>query len=202
MQVKKAVFSSALNLVKQLGWNDYALLKAVEEHSLSPASARALFPDGTYEIAEQLMIDWENKMSMDTSNEELEGLPLDKQLSLVLKKRLSYEEEFMPGWREAMLAGAQFKHLDTTWNRLFSTMNTVWDMVGDESAGMEWYSKRLGLLQVFIATECHMLHDATPGFANTYQFLEQQLQGRSFAHIGDLFTLYFTYGQYIMEKAR
>lgn len=200
MQLKQQIKQSALSLVKQIGWNDHTLLKAVKDHSISTAAARALFPNGIIELAEDLMIDWENQMSQEISTGDLEGRPIHQQLHLILKKRLKSEEEYMPGWRDAMLLGLYPTNVFSIRNRLYSTMNTAWEIIGDQATGLEWSLKRMGLGQVFVATEIHMVHDGTPGFRNTYEFLESQLENKDFSGWTDLGYLYLDIARYLGNK--
>jgi len=97
---------------------------------------RALFPNGPIEIAELLMKEWEDQLSVDVKLEELQNKQLDEQVFYVLQKRLSYEIPYLPNWEQAMKLGLLPPNVSTVYNRLFSTMNTVWEMVGDKSEGV------------------------------------------------------------------
>ena len=80
-----------------------------------------------------------------------------------------------------------------TGKRIFSTMNTMWDMLGDHSVGSQWYTKRIITGNIFIATELHMVHTESKGYQSTWDFLQTQLQGQNFENVPDLFTLWYKY---------
>ncbi|OMJ94114.1 hypothetical protein SteCoe_2745 [Stentor coeruleus] len=193
MQVRDQIVNSAKGLVKTLGWHDKVLSLACSQANLSSASGRGLFPNGIVEIAEILMKDWENQLSLDVKLGDLDNKTLNEQIFLALKKRLSYEVPYMPLWKDAIYLGALPHNLPITYNRLFSTMNTVWDMIGDNSTGVNWYSKRVLIGQIFISTEMMMIHDGSIGLTQTWNFLHRQLHDQNFDNIQDLGYLWYKY---------
>ena len=46
-------------------------------------------------------------------------------------------------------------------------MNTIWQMLGDQSTGMQWYVKMYMIGQIFVTTEAFMVHDGSADFAET-----------------------------------
>ena len=111
---------------------------------------------------------------------------MNEQVYVILEKRLKYEETFMPRWREAIVLGALPQNVLVVSQRLFSTMNTIWQMLGDQSTGMQWYVKMYMIGQIFVTTEAFMVHDGSADFAETWKFLESQFQDQNFDDLNDL----------------
>jgi ubiquinone biosynthesis protein COQ9 len=145
------------------------------------------------------MKDWENQLSLDVKLADLDKKTLNEQVFLALKKRLSYEAPYMPLWQDAIWLGAMPQNLPTTYNRLFSTMNTVWDMLGDNSTGLNWYAKRALIGQIFVSTEMTMIHDGSSGFAQTWEFLHRQLEDQNFDNVQDLGYLWYKYAKSVLR---
>mmetsp|Transcript_30547 Transcript_30547/g.30213 ORF Transcript_30547/g.30213 Transcript_30547/m.30213 type:complete len:186 (+) Transcript_30547:60-617(+) len=170
------------------------LVQAAKDNGLSPATSRALFPNGPIEIAEILMKEWEDKLSTDVTLQQLEGKELSDQYFVMLKTRLSYEIPYMPHWGSAMKLGIYPRNVTSISDRLYSTMNLMCDIVGDHSTGIDWYAKRVGLGQVFTATELSMVYDSSKEFEQTWEFLQTQLYSTNFEGVTGLGSLYMGYG--------
>ena len=147
------------------------------------------------------MKEWEDKLSLDIKLPDLESKPIEEQILLILKKRLQYEEEFMPRWREAMILGSMPQNVPVISQRLFSTMNTVWDMLGDKSTGLQWYTRRIITGQIFVTTELNMVHDGSLKFIETWDFLQMQLEQQKFDDIQDLPSLWYKYANGLLKYA-
>lgn len=57
-------------------------------------------------------------------------------------------------------------------------MDEIWFAAGDRATDMTWYAKRASLGMVFSATELYMLTDTSPGWEDTWAFLDRRLQVR------------------------
>lgn len=138
MFLRQKLLETALKQVNHIGWSDELLVQAVKHHSLSPAVTRGLFPDGVTEVIQHLMKRWEEQLSLEAVALQLESLPLNEKLYILLKKRLEYEIPYMPRWREAMCIGMQPSNIMSTTDSLNSLMNTIWTLVEDEHLSVNY----------------------------------------------------------------
>lgn len=136
-----------------------------------------MFPNGIIEVAEDLMKEWEGRIAVEVRLQDIEGKSMEDQVSYVLKKRLMYEIEYMPKWKEAMMLGLYPQNVGPVYDRLYYTMNTVCDILGDKSSGIDWYVKRLIIGKIFVCTEANMVQDTSEDFENTWRFLNKQVKG-------------------------
>jgi ubiquinone biosynthesis protein COQ9 len=55
-------------------------------------------------------------------------------------------------------------------------VDDIWFYTGDRSIDMSWYSKRATLAAIYLSTELYMMEDKSPGFAETYAFLDRRFE--------------------------
>jgi len=139
--LRTAVVKSALELAKVQGWTDRTLLSAVTQHQLAPvspsqAAARGLFPNGPYELVEELFDSWDSQLQRDITAEALEGLDSTQRLVLCLRKRLEYETPYQTNWSDAIALGADCDHFNETAARLWSSWGLMLRLTGDDSSGV------------------------------------------------------------------
>ncbi len=61
---------------------------------------------------------------------------------------------------------------------LAALVDDVLHAVGaDAAAGPDWYAKRAALGAVYVAAELHLVADGSPGFEDTWAFLEKGVRG-------------------------
>ena len=179
--LRTAVIRSALDLAKVQGWTDRTLLTAVTQHKLAPvlpiqAAARGLFPNGAYELIEDLFDTWDSQLQKDITAEALQGLNDRQRIHLCLRKRLEYETPFKSTWGEAISLGADCDHFTETAGRLWTTWGLMLRLTGDESAGvrakqLQFYQKCAQLGWAFLRAEQTLLTDGSPDHQHTWNVL-------------------------------
>ena len=55
-------------------------------------------------------------------------------------------------------------------------VDDIWFYAGDRSIDMSWYSKRATLAAIYLSTELYMMEDKSPGFVDTYAFLDRRFE--------------------------
>lgn len=75
-------------------------------------------------------------------------------------------------WLQAMAMGALPDHAEGTGRLALETVDEIWHVAGDRSVDAKWYTRRLGLLPGYCATELFMLTDESPDREETWHFLE------------------------------
>jgi hypothetical protein len=74
-----------------------------------------------------------------------------------------------------MALGAQPQHFSSTSERLLKSADDLWWLAGDTSTDIHWYSRRLLLVSVIVASELHFLTDTSPACADTFAFIERRV---------------------------
>jgi ubiquinone biosynthesis protein COQ9 len=78
-------------------------------------------------------------------------------------------------WAQALALQAAPAEIAATAARYGRSADIIWRAAGDRSTDMNWYSKRGLLIGAYVATELHMLTDCSPGFADSWTFLDRRL---------------------------
>ena len=92
----------------------------------------------------------------------------------VARARLQMIAPYLDGglWLQAMAMGALPEHAEGTGRLALETVDEIWHVAGDRSVDAKWYTRRLGLLPGYCATELFMLTDDSPGMEESWGFLE------------------------------
>jgi len=186
MFLRQKLLETALKHANSVGWREELLIHSIQQHNLSPAVSRGLFPDGVTEVIEHLMKRWEEQLSLDVLDMKLESLTLNEKLYTVLRKRLEYEIPYMPRWREAMILGLYPPHILDTTNTLHSLMNTVWNIVENQEQAnvrnMQIHRsiQNWVLRDLYASTEFFMTHDGSENYERTWTLLSDLLRNLDF----------------------
>eukprot|EP01083_Nonionella_stella_P131450 399367_1 len=93
-----------------------------------------------------------------------------------LKTRLEIQAPYMSNWQQGMGLGAQPTQVLETINDILMMIDEVWHIAGDKSSDTNWYTKRMLLAGVYTSTELFMLMDKSPGYSDTWKFLDRRLE--------------------------
>jgi ubiquinone biosynthesis protein COQ9 len=155
------------------GWTTQALRQALTSLGRDPGEARLLFATDTdmieasFALADQRMIE---------AAQNLEG-----GLTSRVRKIVTLRLEQMAGDKEAIRRAISRLTLPSQAPRLARTIaataDCIWFAAGDTSADFSWYTKRLTLGSVWLATLIFWLSDDSPEAEATRAFLDRRLQG-------------------------
>ncbi len=171
-----AVLDKALDHVTALGWTADALRAAAADLGLSPAVAGA-FPRGPVELVERFAArcDAELEARLAAMGPELAAMRTTARVAAVARARLEMLAPVADTWAQALALQAAPAELAATAARYGRSADIIWRAAGDRSTDMNWYSKRGLLIGAYVATELHMLTDCSPGFADSWTFLDRRL---------------------------
>lgn len=155
------------------GWTRKALRQALADLGRDPDEAPLLFAadadmiTAAFALADQRMI---------AAAQELEG-----GLTARVRGTIALRLEQMAGDKEALrramahlaLPGQAARRLRI----IAATANSIWFAARDKSADFSWYTKRLTLSAVWLATLLFWLSDNSPEAAATLAFLDRRLAG-------------------------
>lgn len=169
------VLQNALKHVDTQGWSLEALASGARDAGY-PSVAHGMFPRGPIELVDHFMQD-SNKAMVQALSEipNWDSLTLKERLFTAIKIRLSMIEPHLARWPEAMALGALPQNAPTTMKLIASMVDDIWYYSGDQSRDLSWYTKRAIISGVYASTELYMLSDKSPGYAETWRFLDARL---------------------------
>eukprot|EP00271_Cylindrocystis_brebissonii_P019733 TRINITY_DN6180_c0_g1_i1.p1 TRINITY_DN6180_c0_g1~~TRINITY_DN6180_c0_g1_i1.p1 ORF type:complete len:331 (-),score=44.35 TRINITY_DN6180_c0_g1_i1:497-1489(-) len=177
MSPRLRILEGALDHVNRLGWSEAALAEAAAEAGLSPAVV-GMFPRKEAELVEFFMDSClsRTKEELARRQEELRQLTLRERISAAIRERLEQQAAFVTSWPQALSIQTQPSNAATSLRQRLELFDTLWAIAGDHSPEMERQAKRLMLATVYSTSEVYMLTDYSPGFDDTWKFLDRQVE--------------------------
>ncbi|TYZ62204.1 hypothetical protein PybrP1_009797 [[Pythium] brassicae (nom. inval.)] len=170
------VLANALRHVGQHGWTVEALAAGAIDLGFPPA-AHGLFPRGAVELVDFFMDQCHDELraTLAANAEALQAMRVADRLKFGVRARLELLAPVLTTWPQAMALGALPPNAPTTAAKLAKLADEIWYFAGDQSADASWYTKRALLTGIYASTELFLLADRSPGFADTWAFLDRRV---------------------------
>jgi ubiquinone biosynthesis protein COQ9 len=157
------------------GWSRLTLREAAKDAGFDVTMAERAFPGGPVAAVEHFAALADRRLAEEATGADLEGLRLSERIVWLVKLRL----EPWVGHREAIRRAISLLSLPMntaaalrmTWR----TADALWYATGDASADFSFYTKRAMLAVVYASTLLYWLEDASPGFADSWAFLNRRV---------------------------
>ncbi|KAJ0988489.1 hypothetical protein J5N97_006845 [Dioscorea zingiberensis] len=170
------VLRAALSHVPRLGWSETALVLGAKDVGISP-SIIGSFPRKEAALVEFFMDDCLQKLiDRIDSDVELDKLILSDRLSKLTRIRLEMQTPYISKWPQALSIQAQPANLPTSFKQRAILIDEIWHAAGDQASDIDWYVKRTLLGGIYSTSEVYMLTDHSPGFRETWNFLENRIK--------------------------
>jgi len=174
---KTDLLAAALAHVPRLGWSVDALRSGAKDLGLSPA-AIGMLPRGEAELVQHFEEQCNAALAreLEMQQEHLQQLNTEQRLAKAVRLRLEMTAPYIKSWPQALSVQAQPGNCGEALRARAVLMDEIWFAAGDRATDMTWYAKRASLGMVFSATELYMLTDTSPGWEDTWAFLDRRLQ--------------------------
>jgi ubiquinone biosynthesis protein COQ9 len=142
-----------------------------------PSVAHGMFSRGAIELVDYFM-DKSNDELHDilvANTEKLQLMSVTDRLKFGVRARLEMLAPVLPTWPQAMALGALPQNAPTTFAKLAKLSDEIWYFAGDKATDASWYTKRALLTGIYASTELFMLSDQSPGFQDTWAFLDRRI---------------------------
>ncbi len=171
--MKKKILARALAHVPFDGWSRGLLERAAQEEGLDPSYGWRLFPRGVEEIISywSSLLDEEMLKVLPSS----EGLRVREKVALGVETRLILLTPHREAARKTAIYLALPPHVGLASRLLYRTVNEIWYYAGDTATDYNHYTKRGLLAWVYSSTFLYWLKDSSPGFENTWKFLNRRI---------------------------
>lgn len=174
---KTQVLRAALVHVPKLGWSEAAMVAGAKDVGLSPAIV-GVFPRKEAALVEFFMDDCLHNLLdyIESHEDELTKMLLQERLTKLIQCRLERQAPLISRWAQALSIQAKPANVPTSFKQRAVLVDDIWHAVGDHSSDVDWYAKRGILAAVYAATELYMLTDSSPGFRDTWSFLQRRVK--------------------------
>ena len=157
------------------GWSKTSFDCAVADLKMDPAFAAMLAPRGALDLAVAYHHQGDAHMCAAYQSSSTVSLKIREKITLVVRLRLEAiaDKEVV---RRATSLFALPQHAGEGAKLIWGTADHIWDVLGDSSRDVNWYSKRATLSAVYGATVLFWLGDESSGHAATWAFLDRRIK--------------------------
>ncbi len=176
--LKDRILEAALQHAAFDGWGERTLELAAADAGVDRATARRLFPQGGESLLEWLE-DWaDRRMLARVAGEDLTRLPVRRRIARLVRARFEALAPYRESLRRAAVARTLPQHLPGGLQALWRTVDRIWRTAGFErtAEGMSYYSRRLLLAAILVATFFYWLEDSSEDFRDTWAFLDRRIE--------------------------
>ncbi len=177
-ELKDRLLEAALQHAAFEGWGDRTLEAAARDLGMDAAQARRLFPAGGSSLLAWLE-DWaDRRMLEEVAGEDLSRLPLRRRIARLVRARFQALAPHREALRRAAAARLLPHHLPEGLKALWRTVDRIWSTagLGDPGEGAAFYSRRLMLAAILLATFLYWLEDDSESFHASWSFLDRRIE--------------------------
>ncbi|MGJ8626136.1 MAG: COQ9 family protein [Sulfitobacter sp.] len=171
---KDKLLDAALDHVPFDGWSTATFDAAVHETEMDPTVARAVCPRGAVDLAVAFHKRGDAQMLERLKAEALSALRFRDRIAMAVRLRLEVltDKEVV---RRGTALFALPQYLGDGAKLIWGTCDAIWDVLGDTSDDVNWYTKRATLSGVYSATVLYWLGDTSEDHADTWEFLDRRI---------------------------
>ena len=172
---EKILFATLPNVAFD-GWVERTLRMGAESAGYPPEMALRVFPGGPRE-AIRFWSDRDDRWMLDRmGKDDLTAMPFREQLAKAIRLRIEVNAPYREAVRRTMSFLAMPQNYATATRNTFEAVSAIWYAVGDTSTDFNFYTKRLTLAPIYVATVLYWIDDSSEDSAGTWAFLERRLE--------------------------
>ena len=156
------------------GWSEATLRAAIIDSGVTPALARALFPRGGVDLAIAYHKRGDASMRAAYNATDLAALRIRERITLAVRLRLQGADKELVRRGSALFSLPN--HAIEGAGLIWATADAIWEVLGDTSRDVNWYTKRATLSAVYGATVLFWLGDTSDGDHDTWAFLDRRIE--------------------------
>ena len=169
------LLAAALPHVAFDGWSETSLRAACQDLSITRQMAALACPRGAIDLAIRFHHDGDEAMQVVLQKTDINAMKIREKITFSVRARLDAIRD-----KEAVRRGATLmalpQHAAEGAGLVWGTCDRIWAAIGDSSADVNWYTKRLTLGSVYSATVLYWLGDNSPNHQDTWTFLDRRIE--------------------------
>ena len=170
------IIAAALPSVPFDGWNQQTLRNAALAAGYKKTDVIRIFPGGAVEAAEMFMRNFDIAMEQALQGYHLEPMKIRQRIATSVRVKLELMTPHREAIRKTLALLALPFYVHRSLRLLYTTVDSIWYAIGDTSTDFNFYTKRLTLAGVYSATLLFWLDDKSPGYSNTWDFLDRRIE--------------------------
>jgi ubiquinone biosynthesis protein COQ9 len=174
-ELKDRLLDAALPHVAFDGWSDATFRAAAMETATDLATARAVCPRGSLELALAYHRRGDDEMRKRLRAARVEDLRFRDRVATAVRLRIESITDKEAVRRGTALFALPQNAADGA-KAIWGTADAIWEALGDPSDDFNWYTKRATLSGVYGATVLYWLGDESPSNRDTWAFLDRRIE--------------------------
>jgi len=167
--------TAALPLVSFDGWSATTLDSAIKDAGVDPGLAHQACPRGAVDLALAFHRMGDAKMQEALAMTDLSDMRFRDRIAKAVQLRIEAVADQKEAVRRGVTLFALPAHAVEGAQALWATTDKIWNVLGDTSEDVNWYTKRATLSAVYSATLLYWLGDDSTGSAETWAFLDRRI---------------------------
>jgi len=172
---KDALMAAILPHVIFDGWSDSSFQMAVADAGLDPVVAHATCPRGAVDLAVAFHKQGDALMLERFAAADMSETRYRDKISALVRMRLEVNDD-KEIVRKASALFALPKYAAEGAKLIWETCDVMWNVLGDTSDDINWYTKRATLSGVYGSSVLFWLGDESAENADTWEFLERRIE--------------------------
>lgn len=172
--VKETLLDAALIHVAFDGWSAETFAAAVADCGVDMAVARAVCPRGAVDLAMAYHQRGDRLMAARFAAEDMTGLRYSEKVAALVRFRIEAADD-----KEAVRRGTTLftlpQYAADGARLIWNTCDLIWNLLGDSSDDVNWYTKRMTLSGVYSSTVLYWLGDDSQDEQATWEFLDRRI---------------------------
>ncbi|MCP5072381.1 MAG: COQ9 family protein [Rhodobacteraceae bacterium] len=157
------------------GWGPETLAAAIADSGIDSTLAGQACPRGAIDLAVAFHRQGDVQMIEALLTADIGELRYRDRIARGVRLRLEAVSENREVVRRGVALFALPQHAGEGASLVWGTSDAIWNTLGDTSQDVNWYTKRATLSGVYSATALFWLGDDSPGFADTWAFLDRRI---------------------------
>ncbi len=170
------IITAALPLVPFDGWNIKTLRQAAVEAGYKKTDVVRVFSGGAIDAVDAYSRICDQQMLEALSNYHMDNMKIRQRITSAVRLRLELQSKNREAMRRAVAMHSLPIYAHRGLRALYETVDNIWYAIGDNSTDFNFYSKRMTLAAVYIATLRMWLDDNSPGCEASWQFLDRRIE--------------------------
>ncbi len=173
--LRQTLLTHALPHIAYEGWTKSVIARAAQEADIDADMLPLILPRGAIDLIIAFSKNGDAMMQDNLARFDKDTMKIRSRITEAVWERLKVDEPYAEAIRHIYAVFARPHHaLDAT-QLVWTSVDIIWRWAGDTSTDYNFYTKRLILGNVLMATRLAWVGDASTDYADTRAFLERRI---------------------------
>jgi len=172
---RRLLLAATLPHVAFDGWSMAAMRAGAHDAGMPEADVRRLFSGGPDELVRFFVAEADRTMEEELARRNLGNMRIRDRIATAVRVRLEQHDANREAIRRALALQALPQNGPGGLRALYRTVDAMWHAAGDTATDFNFYTKRMLLSGVYMATLLYWLDDKSEESSDTWAFLDRRI---------------------------